>query len=101
MRDTRPRIMQCPSHDWCDCHCPKIWCTQASYRPGRPRRMRSEHTIVVERRGEKLYVVLPDGTTRPHKGAKSDLPSLEAMTDEEVLAAAHSDNPPLTPAQLK
>jgi putative transcriptional regulator len=65
--------------------------------------MRSERTVVVERRGEKLYEVLPDGTTRPHKGAKSDVARLDAMTDEEIQAAARSDpdNPPLTPAQLK
>jgi putative transcriptional regulator len=73
-----------------------------SYRPGRPRNMKSERTVTVERRGGRFYEVLPDGTTRPHKAAKSDWARLAAMTDEEVLAAAKSDpdNPPLTPTQL-
>jgi putative transcriptional regulator len=65
--------------------------------------MKSERTITVERRGGKLYEVLPDGTTRPHKVAKSDWARLEAMTDEEVLAAAKADPDaqPMTGEQLK
>ena len=65
--------------------------------------MKSERTITVERRGRKLYEVLPDDTTRPHKAAESDWARLETMTDEEVLAAAKADPDaqPLTPAQLK
>lgn len=65
--------------------------------------MKSERTIVVERRGGKLYEVLPDGSTRLHRGAKSDWARLDAMTNEEVLAAARRDPDaqPSTPAQLK
>ncbi len=65
--------------------------------------MKSERTITVERRGGKLYEVLPDGTTRPHKAPKTDWARLEAMTDEEVLAAASADPDaqPLTEARLK
>ena len=64
--------------------------------------MKSERTITVERRGGKLYEVLPDGTTRPHKAAKSDWARVEAMTDEEVLAAAKADPDaqPMTEEQL-
>jgi putative transcriptional regulator len=65
--------------------------------------MKPERTITVERRGGKLYEVLPDGTTRPHKAAKSDWARLDKMTDEEILAAAKADPDaqPFTPAQLK
>jgi putative transcriptional regulator len=65
--------------------------------------MKSECTITVERRDGKLYDVLPDGSTQPHKYVESDWARLDAMTDEEIEAAARSDpdNPPLTPAQLK
>jgi putative transcriptional regulator len=65
--------------------------------------MKSERTITVERRGGKLYEVLPDGTTRPHKAPKTDWARLDAMTDEEVLAAARADPDaqPLTEARLK
>jgi putative transcriptional regulator len=65
--------------------------------------MKSKRTITVELRGGKLYEVLPDGTTRPHKAPKTDWARFDAMTDEEVEAAARSDpdNPPLTPEQLK
>ena len=64
--------------------------------------MKSERTITVERRGGKLYEVLPDGTTRPHKPVESDWARLEAMTDEEVLAAARADPDaqPLTEVRL-
>src|SRR5262245_33385887 len=74
-----------------------------SSRPGRPRTMKSKHAIVVERRGDKLYEVLPDGSTRLHKGAKSVWGRLDAMTNEEVLAAARRDPDaqPSTPEQLK
>lgn len=65
--------------------------------------MKSERTIIVERRDGKLCEVLADGSTRPHKYVESDWARLDAMTDEEIEAAARSDpdNPPLTPAQLK
>jgi putative transcriptional regulator len=65
--------------------------------------MKSERTITVERRGGKLYEVLPDGNTRPHKAVESGWARLESMTDEEIEAAARSDpdNPPSTPEQLK
>ena len=65
--------------------------------------MKSQRIITVERRGGKLFEVLPDGTTRPHKSVRSDLARLKAMTDEDILAAARADPDaqPLTDAQLK
>jgi putative transcriptional regulator len=59
--------------------------------------------VRVERRDGKYVEVLPDGSTRPLKRGKTDWARVDAMTDEEVLAAARSDPDaqPLTEAQLK
>ncbi len=65
--------------------------------------MRSKRIVTVERRGGKFVEVLPDGTTRPLKAGKTDWAHFDAMTEEEVLAAAKRDPDaqPLTPEQLK
>jgi putative transcriptional regulator len=65
--------------------------------------MRSNRIVKVERRNGKYVEVRPDGTTRPLKTGKTDWARLDAMTDEEVLAAARRDPDaqPSTPAQLK
>jgi putative transcriptional regulator len=65
--------------------------------------MKSKRTVRVERRGGKYVEVLPDRTTRALKTGKTDWARLDAMTDEEVLAAAKSDPDaqPLTRGQLK
>jgi putative transcriptional regulator len=65
--------------------------------------MKPKHMVVVERRGGKYLKILPDGTTCPLETGTSDWARLEAMTDEEIEAAARSDldAQPLTDAQLK
>jgi putative transcriptional regulator len=65
--------------------------------------MKSKRIVTVERRGGKFFEVLPDGTTRPLKAAKTDWARLDAMTEGEVLAAAKRDPDaqPSTPEQLK
>jgi putative transcriptional regulator len=65
--------------------------------------MKAKRIVRVEQRNGRYVELLPDGTTRPLKTGKSDWARLEAMTDEEIEAAARSDpdNQPLTPAQLK
>lgn len=60
-------------------------------------------TIVAKRLPDGTLVeVLPDGTTRPFPPDQTDWAALDAMTNEEVEAAARSDpdNPPLTPERL-
>jgi putative transcriptional regulator len=64
--------------------------------------MSKENTIVTRQRSDGTLVeVLPDGTTRPVP-ERTDWARLDAMTDEEVLAAAMSDPDarPLTEEQL-
>lgn len=58
--------------------------------------------IKVERIDGVNMQVMPDGTRRPIKD-KTDWPRLNAMTEEEIEAAAvaDSDNPPLTETELK
>lgn len=65
--------------------------------------MKSKHTVRVEQRCGKYVELLPDGTTRPLKTGQSDWARLDAMTDEEIEAAARSDPDaqPSTPEQLK
>jgi len=66
--------------------------------------MKSEERMVrVERRGDRYVEVLPNGRTRPLQTGKTDWSRLEAMTDEEIEAAARADPDaqPLTDAQLK
>jgi putative transcriptional regulator len=65
--------------------------------------MRSKRIVRVERRGGKLVETLPDGTTRPLKTGQTDWARFDAMTEEEVLAAARRDPDaqPSTPAQLR
>lgn len=50
-----------------------------------------------------LVEVLPDGATRPFPPDDTDWAALDAMTEEEINAAAASDpdNPPLTPERAK
>lgn len=62
-----------------------------------------EHMVRVERRGDKFVEILPNGRTRPLKTDKTDWSYLEAMTDEEIEAAARADPDaqPLTDEQLK
>jgi putative transcriptional regulator len=59
--------------------------------------------VRVERRDGGYVEVLPDGTTRPLERGKTDWARLDAMTEEQVEAAARSDPDaqPLTDAQLK
>jgi putative transcriptional regulator len=64
--------------------------------------MSSETMIVVKRRANgELVQQMADGTTRPMQ-SKTDWAAFDALTEEEVTAAALSDpdNPPLTDAQL-
>jgi len=66
--------------------------------------MKSEERMVrVERRGDRYVEVFPNGRTRPLQTGKTDWSRLEAMTDEEIDAAAGADPDaqPLTDAQLK
>lgn len=66
--------------------------------------MKSRGIVKVEQRGGRYVRILPGGTTRPLKTGTSDLARLDAMTDEEIIAAARSDPDaaqPSTPAQLK
>ena len=63
----------------------------ASFRPGRPRNMKSKHTVRVERRRGKYVEVLRDGSTRPLATGKTDWARVDAMTDEEIEAAVRSD----------
>jgi putative transcriptional regulator len=59
--------------------------------------------VRIERRGGKFVEILPNGRARPFKTDKTDWSRLDAMTDEEIDAAARSDPDaqPLTEAQLK
>jgi putative transcriptional regulator len=72
-----------------------------------PTAMSDENTIRARRLPDGTLVqVLPDGTTRPFPPDRTDWAALDAMTDEDVNAAALADpdNPPLTPqrqARLK
>lgn len=64
--------------------------------------MSDSNTIVAKRQSDgSLVQVLPDGTTRPLID-NTDWARVDAMTDEEVLAAALSDPDaqPLTPERL-
>ena len=66
--------------------------------------MKSETTLVRRRlKGGHWYEVRPDGTERRLPDEAADWSQLDAMTDEEKLAAARSDPDaqPLTEAQLK
>jgi putative transcriptional regulator len=66
--------------------------------------MKSRRIVRVESRGGKYVEVLPNRTTRLLKTGKSDLARLNAMTDEEINAAARADPDaaqPRTEAQLK
>lgn len=64
--------------------------------------MSSENTIVAKRQTDGTMVqVMPDGTTQP-LASKTDWSRLDAMTDEEIHAAALADPDaqPLTEEQL-
>ena len=66
--------------------------------------MKRETTLVRRRlKGGHWYEVRPDGTERRLPDKTADWSQLDAMTDEEKLAAARSDPDaqPLTEAQLK
>ncbi len=66
--------------------------------------MKSETTLVRRRlRDGHWYEVRPDGSERRLPDKAPDWSRLDAMTDKEKLAAAHSDPDaqPLTEAQLK
>ena len=66
--------------------------------------MKSKRIVTAERRGGKLVELLPDGTARSLETAQTDWARFDAMTDEEIEAAARSDPDaaqPSTPAQLK
>lgn len=66
--------------------------------------MKSKRIVTVERRGGKLYEVLPYGTMRPLKTAQTNWARFDAMTDEEIAAAVRSDPDAAqlsTPEQLK
>jgi putative transcriptional regulator len=65
--------------------------------------MRSKRIVRVEQRDGRYVEALPDGSTRPLKTGTSDWARLDAMTDEEIEAAARADpdNQPSTPEQLK
>jgi putative transcriptional regulator len=62
---------------------------------------RSNETIKSKPDGG-FVAVLPDGRERPYIPPEVDWAALDAMTDEEVEAAALADpdNPPLTEEQL-
>jgi putative transcriptional regulator len=64
--------------------------------------MSRENTIVARRTSDGTLVeVLPDGTTRPLPD-RTDWSRLDAMTEEEILAAAMSDPDarPMTPEEM-
>jgi putative transcriptional regulator len=64
--------------------------------------MSRENTIVARRMSDGTLVeVLPDGTTRPLPD-RTDLSRVDAMTDEEVHAAAMADPDarPMTPGEM-
>jgi putative transcriptional regulator len=64
--------------------------------------MSSESTVYARRLPNgKIVQEMPDGTTRPFK-SKTDWAVFDALTEEEITAAALSDpdNPPLTDEQL-
>jgi putative transcriptional regulator len=69
--------------------------------------MSEENTIVARRlKDGTLVEVLPDGSTRPFPPDRTDWAALDAMTEDEINAAALADpdNPPITPerqARLK
>ena len=69
--------------------------------------MSTENTIVARRLPDGSFVqVLPDGTTRPFPPDRTDWAAFDAMTEDEINAAALADpdNPPITPerqARLK
>ena len=65
--------------------------------------MKSRRMVRVEHRGGKWVELLPGGRTRPLQTGKTDWSRLDAMTEEEVLAAALADPDaqPSTPGQLK
>ncbi len=56
---------------------------------------------VARQPGGTVFEVLDDGSIRAHEG-RTDLARVDAMTEDEVEANAHSDpdNPPLTAAEL-
>lgn len=65
--------------------------------------MKNENIIIAKRQSDGTVVqVLPDGSTKPFEDT-TDLARLEAMTDEEVTAAAIADPDaqPMTPEQLR
>lgn len=65
--------------------------------------MKKENTIEAKELSDGTLVQeLPDGSTRPLED-KTDWQRLRTMTDEEVMAAAHSDPDaqPLLPEQLR
>jgi putative transcriptional regulator len=62
--------------------------------------MSEENTIVARRlKDGTLVEVLPDGSTRPFPPERTDWTVVDAMTDDEINAAARADpdNPPITP----
>ena len=64
--------------------------------------MKNENTIVAKRQSDgTIAQVLPDRSTRP-LADHTDWARVQAMTDDEVTAAANADPDalPLTPAQL-
>ncbi|MGH6816146.1 MAG: helix-turn-helix domain-containing protein [Hyphomicrobiaceae bacterium] len=66
--------------------------------------MSKEHTVKAKRLEDGTLVeVLPDGTTRDFPPDPTDWAALQAMTDEEINAAAATDpdNPPRTPEREK
>ena len=78
--------------------------SNASSRRGKRPSAKSETTLVRRRRkGGHWYEVRPDGSERRLPDKAHDWSRLDAMTDEQVMAAAKSDPDaqPLTDAQLK
>ena len=78
--------------------------SSASSRRGKRANVKSETTLVRRRlKGGHWYEVRPDGTERRLPDKAPDWSRLDAMTDEQKLAAARSDPDaqPLTEAQLK
>jgi len=69
--------------------------------------MSEENTIVARRLNDGTVVqVMPDGSTRPFPPDRTDWAAFDALTEEEINAAALADpdNPPITPerqARLK
>jgi putative transcriptional regulator len=69
--------------------------------------MSEENTIVARRLKDGTVVqVLPDGSTRPFPPNQTDWAAFDALTEDEINAAALADpdNPPITPerqARLK